>query len=186
MRVFTYRADNPEDKAKMVSVTGDSFIVPRSYIGTDDLESASDTWGTGQYRVDMLISESCQINENYYTELKNGKRQWRKDRWNPEWQIIRKRTPRQNVWQQVSNTITKDFKGNQWITTLTEPLTTNLITHEGLLLNKAKGLVMPGASPQSGASNAAASKGSSAGGGAAAGSQAGNSGGNGAPAVKPQ
>lgn len=167
--VFTYKADNPEDKSKMVSMTGDSFIVPRSYIGTDDLESASDTWGTGQYRVDMLISESCQINEDYYTENKNGKKSWRKERWNPEWQIIRKRTPRQNVWQQVSNTITKDFKGNQWITTLTEPLTTNLISHEGLLLNKAKGMVLPAkssASPAPAASSAGAPTGASSGAGA--------------------
>lgn len=158
---FSYRADNPADKNKLVSVTGDSFIVPRSYIGSDNMQTASDTWGTGQYRVDMVISESCQINEDFYTQKgKDGKRQWRKDRWNPEWQIIRKRQPRKNLWQQISNSITQQFKGNQWITTLSEPLTTNLISHETLMLNKAKNLVSPGAkqgdsaapsAPQSGA-----------------------------------
>lgn len=150
---FTYRADNPGDKDKIVSVVGDSFIVPRSYIGSDDMATASDTWGTGQYKVDMLISESCQINEDYYTESgKNGKRQWRKDRWNPEWQIIRRRQPRKDVWQQISNSVTQQFKGNQWVTTLSEPLTTNILSHETQLLNKAKEHVISGgktqASPQ--------------------------------------
>lgn len=144
---FSYRHDNPEDNDKTVSVIGDCFLVPRSYVGSDDMKTASDTWGTGQYKVDMLISESCQINENFYTENKNGKRQWVKSRWSPEWQRIRKRKPGKYFWQQVKSTVTKDFKGEQWITTISEPITSNLLSHETILLNKATGNIMPTAKP---------------------------------------
>lgn len=134
--VFRYRRGNPADSAKRVSVTGDSFIVPRSYVGSADMATASDSWGTGQYRVDMNIYETCAINEKYYTEMKDGKRVWLKDRWQPEWRLMKKRTPRQGFWQTVSTKVVPSLSGNQWLTTITEPLTTVLMTHEGKLVNE--------------------------------------------------
>lgn len=133
--VFRYNRNNPDDKDKRVSVAGESFLVPRSYVGSTDLMSASDAWGTGQYKVDMNIYETCSINDSYYTEMKDGKRVWRKDRWKPEWNVMKKRKPQAGVWQTVSTKVVPAFTGNQWITTITEPLNTVLMTHEGKLVN---------------------------------------------------
>lgn len=133
--VFRYSRNNPEDKNKRVRVTGESFLVPRSYVGSTDLSTATDAWGTGQYKVDMNIYETCSINDSYYTEMKNGKRVWRKDRWKPEWNIMKKRKPQVGVWQTVSTKVVPSLSGNQWLTTISEPLNTVLMTHEGKLVN---------------------------------------------------
>lgn len=140
--VFRYNREKDKESGKQVSVTGDCFLVPRSYIGSADMKSASDTWGTGQYRIDMIISETCQINEPYYKKLKNGKSTWNKKKWNSEWQKIRRRRPAGNIWQQIKSTVTKNAEGEQWITTISEPITTSIIEHEKELL-KALGQQPP-------------------------------------------
>lgn len=67
--------------------------------------------------------------------MKNGKRVWRKDRWKPEWNIMKKRKPQAGVWQTVSTKVVPSLSGNQWLTTISEPLNTVLMTHEGKLVN---------------------------------------------------
>ena len=56
-------------KKKQVSVIGESFLVPRSFIGTDDGQSYSRTWGTGQYKVNMTLTETCDVKMGYYCTL---------------------------------------------------------------------------------------------------------------------
>jgi hypothetical protein len=64
---FSTRQDSVRKKiAKNVSVSGECFIVPRSYIGYESSDSNNQIWGTGQYKIDMTLSESCDINMNYY------------------------------------------------------------------------------------------------------------------------
>jgi hypothetical protein len=64
---FSTRQDSIQKKiAKNVSVSGECFIVPRSYIGYESSDSNNQIWGTGQYKIDMTLSESCDINMDYY------------------------------------------------------------------------------------------------------------------------
>ncbi len=66
-KVFIYSSHRDTDKKnKNVSVSGDCFIVPRSYVGTLDGTAFTSAWGTGQYKIDMQVSESCSINRDHY------------------------------------------------------------------------------------------------------------------------
>ena len=62
--LFVYDKNDP-DFERLVSVDGDSYIVPRSYTGTTDGITFKPSWGTGQYRVEMEVSERCSIVDSY-------------------------------------------------------------------------------------------------------------------------
>lgn len=130
--VFRYSRTNPADKDKVVYATGDAFIVPRSFVGSSDMYDTTPSWGTGQYRVEMDIEESCNINENYY-KTADGK--WIKERWQPEWKMMKKR-PKRGRSQNLAQMMFPQFSGDQWITTIIEPAGTVLITNENKLVNK--------------------------------------------------
>lgn len=134
--MFEYIHDRDKDSGKRVSVTGDCFLVPRSYVGSSDMKEANDSWGTGQYRVDMNVTESCQINKKYYTD-ENGK--WKKDRWKPEWELIKKRKRSPNVWQQILNIVGVGYLNGEWVTTLTDPVKTYIIQTETGWFNSGSG-----------------------------------------------
>ena len=70
--VFIYKKNDPRYN-KLVSVVGDCFIVPRSFTGTNDGSTYSSTWGTGQYRIEMDINETCKIVDSYYYKEKYQK-----------------------------------------------------------------------------------------------------------------
>lgn len=148
--VFRYSGKDDRDSGKRVTVTGDSFLVPRSFTGSGDMLTPGSNWGTGQYRVDMDISESCQINEEYYTSLDGGKRKWIKERWDPEWKMMKHRAGRR-PGSNLLDIIFPQFSGDKWITTLAEPTMTILMTEEGKLVNAgaAKLNAKLGANPQS-------------------------------------
>lgn len=134
----TFRYNRKEDigSGKVVTVTGDSFIVPRSYVGSADMSAPGASWGTGQYKVEMDISESCRINEKYYTAEKGGKRHWLKERWQPEWKLMKKRPKRGgSAGTRLADVIFPSFSGDNWITTIIEPATTVLLSEEGKLVN---------------------------------------------------
>lgn len=141
--VFRYSASNPGDASKRIFVEGDSFLVPRSYIGSQDMHTAADSWGTGQYKVTMKISESCKINDQYYAKADGKGFKWDKEKWMPEWKIISSRKPQMNIWQTLGAVIGTEYAGNKWITTLIEPAATVLIQHEGKWLNSV--IPTPGA-----------------------------------------
>lgn len=67
------RAENMPAKYK---VTGESFIIPRSYMGyRDKNNSYYDSWGTGDYNITLLLKETCGITADY---SKNWKDDWKK------------------------------------------------------------------------------------------------------------
>lgn len=135
--IFVYsRKDNPQN-AKYISVRGDAFLVPRSFVGSEDMRNPSPTWGTGQYRVDMDITETCDINRAYYTVTENGKRKWLKSRWQPEWKLMKQRPHRRGASNKFTDIIFPQFTGDAWITTLAEPTVTVLLSEEGKLVNAA-------------------------------------------------
>lgn len=131
---FTYSsrldANNPK---KHVTVIGDCFLVPRSYVGSTDMRTAQDAWGTGQYKVEMRIAETCQINEKYYDPTDKEK----KDAWKEEWKKIKSRKKSKSPWKQVLNIVGTGYidKDKQWITTLIDPLKTTIIAVESDFLN---------------------------------------------------
>ena len=132
--VFRYNRENPEDKDKVVYITGDSFLVPRSYVGSTDMQNSTPSWGTGQYRVEMQIEESCRINDKYY-KTADGKK-WRKEAWNPEWKKMKKR-PQRGQGPKLVDMIFPQFTNGQWITTIIEPASTVLLQNESTVITKA-------------------------------------------------
>ncbi|MBD5370781.1 MAG: hypothetical protein HDR80_06490 [Bacteroides sp.] len=165
--VFRYSRSEDARGPKRVVVTGDCFLVPRSYVGSTDMATYSPSWGTGQYRVEMDITETCSINEDYYTTVEKGKRRWNKSRWQPEWNLMKKRSrPAPGASSSLAEMLFPQFTGDTWITTLAEPVVTVLMTEEGRLLNAASqdfatriGLTLPTPSATSGQQAAAAPSG---------------------------
>ena len=49
-----------------VSISGDCFLVPRSYSMDAGSEEYKPVWGTGEYRVELTLAESCDLNKDYY------------------------------------------------------------------------------------------------------------------------
>lgn len=136
--VFTYVNDIDSSSEKDVKVTGDCFLIPRSYVGATQIDAGSgdgnpvqDSWGTGQYKVEIQVSETCDINSQYY--MNDGK--WDKDKWEPEWEKIKKRQPSKTPWSRMSSVVESEYKDNKWIVTLLEPIKTAVIQSEGRLLN---------------------------------------------------
>lgn len=121
--VFSYSASNPADSVKNVMVSGECFLVPRSYVG-GSLKAPEDTWGTGQYKVEMNISETCNINHEYYDRKENS------GEWKKEWKKIKNRRKNKSVWSQIADNITTRYKDSQWVTMLTDPIKTTFIQYE--------------------------------------------------------
>ncbi len=62
----------PQDKPSKYQVTGECFIVPRSYMGfRDERDQFKDCWGTGEYNLSICIKESCDVTEQYRANWKN-------------------------------------------------------------------------------------------------------------------
>ncbi len=123
---FTYSRTNPADACKesLIRCSGESFMIPRSYIGLIDNTAY---WGTGQYSLDMTLSESCRINEDYY---KNRKA------WKEEWKIIRKREKiHQKQLNMAVQKITSGWKNGLWITEFVSPGTTVLVSNGKQFIN---------------------------------------------------
>lgn len=58
------------------SISGESFIVPRSYSGyRDENGKYRDCWGTGEYKVDVILSEACGVSDEYE---KAWKQDWKR------------------------------------------------------------------------------------------------------------
>lgn len=136
--LFTYKHDNPADKGKVVSVIGDSFIVPRSYAGFSN-DGFTQNWGTGQYRVDMDIIESCKINTSFYKDSSGKKDKWNKE-WKKEWTKMKNR-PKRVPSNNIVDIAFPQLSGNKWITTIIEPITTQIILYEGMYVNAASSIL---------------------------------------------
>lgn len=124
--VFRYYASTDKGSKKDVRVTGDCFLVPRSYVGSSDMQNIQDSWGTGQYKVEMKISEVCKINDKYY-KTPEGKDN---NAWKEEWNMIKSRRKQPNIWNQMLNLISANYKDSQWVTVLVDPAKNAFIQYE--------------------------------------------------------
>ena len=140
---FVYDPTRDKSRGK-VSITGECFIVPRSFIHTRRVGGEDiSVWGTGQYRVDMQFTETCQINTDYYYEgemrgtqsigqmggaPKSQKRKMLKDgseeRWKKEWRLIKRRRSSTPWWSTVLEQAEGvfHFSNGQWIQTFIDPI----------------------------------------------------------------
>lgn len=146
---FVYDKQDP-DFENLVSVNGDCFIVPRSYTGTTDGVNYQPSWGTGQYSIEMEITERCSIVDSYYQIREAGEGQivaategtpnmpsqnseqwkWDKAKWKAEWKTMNKRRRGDSFIGNVWNCIVTAYKGNGWVATLTDPFATSLYSWE--------------------------------------------------------
>ena len=96
-------------------VTGECFIVPRSYMGfRDEKENFKDSWGTGEYKLTIDIKESCDVTDQYRA---NWKADYKR----------RKEMTKKNIgllertWQVVSKQDWNEITQSWVITTLQAP-----------------------------------------------------------------
>lgn len=126
---YKYAPGNPANR--LVRMKGDSFLVPRSYVAS---KADGDIWGMGQYKVDLVVSESCSINRDYY--LKDGsKTEWNEAAWKPEWEKIRERPKRNHFWKDVWDAVSQGWSNGQWVVKTTSPVTSYLIKQGSTFLN---------------------------------------------------
>lgn len=135
--VFTYSIRNKADSVKDVRVSGDCFLVPRSYVGSSDMANVQDSWGTGQYKVEMTVTETCRLNESFYKT--NGK--WDGNKWKPEWKKIKSRRHNPSPWQQVWSVVSNQYSNDKWVTILVDPAKSAFIQYETDGINR---LINPG------------------------------------------
>ena len=128
---FTYDARKDyQNTQKNVKVNGECFIVPRTYIGTyknDDYDVVSQ-WGTGQYRVDMNITETCQMNDQYYQD---------EEKWKEEWKKVKKRRHSRPVFNTFIEQAKTEFDVNnyQWVHTILDPVSSAILVDEQKWIN---------------------------------------------------
>ena len=144
--LFVYK--NNDEYNELVTINGDCFIIPRSYTGTNDGTTYSNSWGTGQYRVEMDVIEQCNIVDSYYQKPLEGKKhavvltnkddkdkdgipyRLDKKKWKEEWDAMKKRGQRSSFFKSAWNSIVSAYKGTGWMATLIDPVTTSLYTWE--------------------------------------------------------
>lgn len=104
--VFRYIAATA-DESDNCQIIGDCFIVPRSYIGVRDSEGMyHDAWGTGQYRVEMTVKETCSV-------MPLLEKNWKAD-----WKSRPKPTLKQTIALSVKETLSKN--SSAWIASMTQ------------------------------------------------------------------
>lgn len=119
------RNRNEEPTYKIV---GESFIVPRSYMGYRDKDdNYKNIWGTGEYKLEIELKETCDVTEQY-------RENWKKDRKRRK-KLMEKESIWENGWQTISNQRWDELAQSWVITTLQAPagiITKDVIDKLGL------------------------------------------------------
>lgn len=149
--VFRFYRGSANNKT-VCDITGESFIVPRSYIGVRDANGRfHDAWGTGQYKMSMTLRETCSNTEAFD---KNWKADWKARKLNRGHKVDFGRAMRQ-LW---------DANGSKWVMSIVEApakmLTQDFLATIGFLQPQAMSAAAMGAT--AGAAMGAAGAGASA------------------------
>ncbi|MBM6856415.1 hypothetical protein [Caecibacteroides pullorum] len=123
LRYVRNRNDEPVYK-----IVGESFIVPRSYMGYRDKDdNYKNIWGTGEYKLEIELKETCDVTEQY-------RENWKKDRKRRK-KLMEKESIWENGWQTISNQRWDELAQSWVITTLQAPagiITKDVIDKLGL------------------------------------------------------
>lgn len=123
LRYVRNRDDEPVYK-----IVGESFIVPRSYMGYRDKDdNYKNIWGTGEYKLEIELKETCDVTEQY-------RESWKKDRKRRK-KLMEKESIWENGWQTISNQRWDELAQSWVITTLQAPagiITKDVIDKLGL------------------------------------------------------
>ena len=122
--------------APAYKVLGESFIVPRSYMGyRDENDNYKNSWGTGEYKLDITLKETCDVTEQY-------RKKWKEDR-----KRRKGMQPKENFfassWQTISNQRWDELTKSWVITTLKAPasiITKDVIDKLGLTADNNNGI----------------------------------------------
>lgn len=117
-------------------VLGESFIVPRSYMGyRDENDNYKNSWGTGEYKLDITLKETCDVTDQYRSK-------WKEDR-----KRRKEMQPKENFfassWQTISNQRWDELTKSWVITTLKAPagiITKDVIEKLGLDADNNNGM----------------------------------------------
>lgn len=94
-------------EADLITVCGDCFVVPRSYM---PLSGTERMWGTGEYNIKVRLRESCQFNNDERTNPKLAN--WHDD-YRQLLRLQRRGTPAnvffKTIWQQQGETFIKSL-----------------------------------------------------------------------------
>lgn len=116
------------DDAPAYKVVGESFIVPRSFMGyRDENDNYKSSWGTGEYKLSIELRETCDVTEQY-------RENWKEDR-----KRRKNLQPKEDFltasWQTISNQRWDQMTQTWVITTLKAPagiITKDVIDKLGL------------------------------------------------------
>ena len=116
------------DEEPVYKIVGESFIVPRSYMGYRDKDdNYKNIWGTGEYKLEIELKETCDVTEQY-------RENWKKDRKRRK-ELMEKESIWENGWQTISNQRWDELAQSWVITTLQAPagiITKDVIDKLGL------------------------------------------------------
>lgn len=116
------------DEEPVYKIVGESFIVPRSYMGYRDKDdNYKNIWGTGEYKLEIELKETCDVTEQY-------RENWKKDRKRRK-KLMEKESIWENGWQTISNQRWDELAQSWVITTLQAPagiITKDVIDRLGL------------------------------------------------------
>ena len=101
--------------APRYKVTGECFIVPRSYMGfRDEKENFKDSWVTGEYKLAIDLKESCDVTEQYRAN-------WKADYKHRKEMTKKNLSLLERTWQVVSKQDWNEITHSWVITTLQAP-----------------------------------------------------------------
>jgi hypothetical protein len=99
----------PENAPAKYIIIGESFVVPRSYMGyRDENNKPQDSWGTGDYKIALSLKETCGITNAY------------RKNWKADWKTRRNALHSETFIQKSWKTFTSqrwDENGKKWVIT---------------------------------------------------------------------
>lgn len=117
-------------------VLGESFIVPRSYMGyRDENDNYKNSWGTGEYKLDITLKETCDVTDQYRSKWKEDRK--RRKEMQPKEKFFA------SSWQTISNQRWDELTKSWVITTLKAPasiITKDVIDKLGLTADNNNGM----------------------------------------------
>lgn len=125
--------------APAYKVVGESFIVPRSFMGyRDENDNYRNSWGTGEYKLSIELRETCDLTDNY-------RKQWKEDRKRRK-SMQQKKDFFASSWQMISNQRWDELSQSWIITTLKAPaeiISKDVIDKLGLESTTTNKTIMP-------------------------------------------